>query len=121
MATAAGMERIEGGRWMGNGESDGLNSDMVHKVFEDSKGRLWAGTTQGISLYHGEADREAPQTRLQLSQIPKEASPGGVIRMAFAGLDKWKQTESEHLLYSYRLDGGGGALMPRVRWRVLKD
>ena len=106
LATTVGMNRLERGQFIRNGEADGLPSDMANKIFLDSKGRLWAGTTQGVSRYHGETDREVPQTRLQLSQIPKEASPGGVIRLAFAGLDKWKQTEPEHLLYSYRLDGG---------------
>ena len=106
MATSAGVLRIEGGQLIRNGEADGLPSDMASKIFEDSKGRLWVGTTQGISQYHGETDMEGPQTRLLRPQNPPVATAGGAIRLEFAGLDKWKQTEQEHLLYSHRLDEG---------------
>jgi signal transduction histidine kinase len=36
----------------------------------------------------------------------REISPTGEARIKFGGIDKWSQTLSERLLFSYRIDGG---------------
>ncbi len=106
MATAAGVLRITNGHLIRNGEEDGLPSGMAHKVFEDSKGRIWAGTTQGLSLYGIDRDKDPSHTLLSLSRNSKQASASGFIRIALGGMDRWKQTEGKQLLFSWRMDGG---------------
>jgi hypothetical protein len=75
-------------------------------VFEDRQGRIWAGTSRGLSLHRPEVDRDPPHTLLKLVNNPGEAPSSGNVRILFAGLDKFKQTPAERLLFSYRLDGG---------------
>ncbi len=106
MATASGVLRMNNQTVIRNGEEDGLASGMAHKVFEDSLGRIWAGTTQGLSLYRGESDKDPPRTRLSLSRNSNQASASGFIRIALAGMDRWKQTEERQLLFSWRMDDG---------------
>jgi signal transduction histidine kinase/ActR/RegA family two-component response regulator len=106
MATAAGLLRLSNGKLIRNGEEDGLPSGMAHKVFEDSKGRIWAGTTRGLSLYSGARDRDLPKTLLNFAENLKQASLTGSIHVALSGMDRWKQTEEGQLQYSWRLDGG---------------
>jgi two-component system, sensor histidine kinase ChiS len=36
-------------------ESDGLASNAINTIFEDSKGNLWIGTNRGLSLWDGES------------------------------------------------------------------
>lgn len=106
MATAGGVLRNEDGRWVVNGEEDGLGSGMAHKVFEDRQGRIWAGTTHGLSLYRGERDVDAPRMKLKPQAEMQHASSSGSIRIELGALDRWKQTKQEQLMYSWRLDGG---------------
>jgi signal transduction histidine kinase/CheY-like chemotaxis protein/ligand-binding sensor domain-containing protein len=106
VATAGGILRRVGDSWLTNDEADGLTSDICFKLFEDSRGRLWAATGRGISLYHPEADREAPRAWIDSGRNPREAPPGGRATLRFAGIDKWNFTTPERLLYSFRLDGG---------------
>jgi signal transduction histidine kinase/CheY-like chemotaxis protein len=105
IASASGVHRIRNGEWISNGEEDGLPSDIANCVYQDSRGRLWAGTMRGLSLYHPEADTDPPRS-VVLAGNPREAASEGTIKFQFAGIDKWKHTSSSRLLYSYRLDGG---------------
>jgi signal transduction histidine kinase/CheY-like chemotaxis protein len=47
---------------------------------------------------------DPPLTLLERGVEPREAPSSGDVRFAFIGLDKWKQTTAERLLFSYRLD-----------------
>ena len=33
-------------------EAEGLPDAVIYTVFEDQEGRIWTGTSQGISLYN---------------------------------------------------------------------
>jgi signal transduction histidine kinase/CheY-like chemotaxis protein/ligand-binding sensor domain-containing protein len=105
MASGSGVHRRAGDVWISNGEADGLPADAAFKVFEDSRGRIWAGTARGLSLYHPEADRDAPRVLVAASNLT-EAPPDGDVAMAFSGVDRWKYTVPERLLFSHRIDGG---------------
>ena len=105
VASGTGVHRYRGGNWIPNGFEEGLPSSVAYKVFEDSRGRVWAGTTRGLALYHPEADADPPVVTLAEDQNPKEAPPGGKVRLEFSGVDKWKFTEPGRLLFSWRLDG----------------
>ncbi len=105
-ASGAGIHRLKDGAWITNDASDGLPSDMAYTVFEDSKGRIWAGTTRGLSLFNPRADADPPRTAISQTANQREASPNGDVTLTFSGVDKWKYTEAQRLLFSCRLDGG---------------
>ena len=110
IASGTGIHRLKDGAWLANGEEDGLPTDISHEIFQDSRGRIWAGTSRGLSLYHPEADTDPPKGLIAPASNPHEAPPDGSIKIVFSGIDKWKYTAAERLLYSYRLDRGAWSL-----------
>jgi diguanylate cyclase (GGDEF)-like protein len=106
VASGSGIHRYRNGIWLSNGVEEGLPSSVAYRVFEDSHGRIWAGTTRGIGLYHPDADVDPPVTLISEEQNSHEATVGGQVRMVFSGIDKWKQTLPDRLLFSWRLDEG---------------
>ncbi len=104
VVSGSGVHRLRDGDWFSNGEDEGLPSNVGYTVFEDSKRRIWAGTSRGLSLFNPETDRDYPQTKLALAGNSSEVAPDGNIRIFFFGIDKWKQTALDRLLFSYRLD-----------------
>ncbi len=106
VASDTGIHRLIGDRWVTNAWEDGLPSSVAYKVVEDSSGRIWGGTSDGLAIYHAEADRNPPRAFIDQAVNSREASPSGDFRIVFSGMDKWKQTTSDRLLFSYRLDGG---------------
>jgi signal transduction histidine kinase/CheY-like chemotaxis protein len=106
VASGSGLHRFQNGNWLTNGEDEGLPSTAVSMVFQDSRGRVWAGTSRGLSLYQPEVDREAPAVGFAPTDNVRETGPEGHIRIFFHGADKWKNTPAGKLLFSYRLDSG---------------
>jgi signal transduction histidine kinase/ligand-binding sensor domain-containing protein len=106
VADEGGLHRFFQGAWVENGPEEGLPGGGVREIYEDQRGRLWAGTTRGLSLYHPEADPDPPRTYVQpLKGREKNIPAGGTITLTFSGEDKWKYTPRQRLLYSCRLDG----------------
>jgi signal transduction histidine kinase len=100
------LHRFFQGAWVENGMEDGLPGGGVRELYEDQRGRIWAGTAHGLSLYHPEADPDPPRTYVQaLTGKDKNIPAGGTISLAFDGQDKWKYTPRQRLLFSFRLDG----------------
>jgi signal transduction histidine kinase/CheY-like chemotaxis protein len=106
VASELGIHRLIGDRWITNDVEDGLPSSTAYKVFEDSAGRIWGGTSYGLAVYHPEVDGDPPRAILDLALNAREAPPSGDIRLVFSGVDQWKQTTPDRLLFSYRLDRG---------------
>jgi len=106
VASGTGIHHFQKESWVSNDTADGLPSSTGWRVFEDAAGRIWAGTARGISLYHPEADADSPRTSIPIESNSAEASPDGSVQMFFSGTDKWQQTATQRLLFSYRLDGG---------------
>ena len=102
--SASGVHRFQHGQWITNTTEDGLPVDAVHDLQLDSTGRLWAATDHGISLFHPDADMDAPVTIIRDDQNLRETPPGGEVRLVFSAVDKWKFTAAERLLFSWRLD-----------------
>ncbi len=92
------------GSWVENTTEDGLTDAGIWEVFEDSQNRIWVGTSKGADLYHPEADADAPETYIDPQKNSKYIAPGGSAQFVFSGMDKWKYTKQERLLYSYRID-----------------
>ena len=105
VAAGSGVHRRKGDAWFINGEAEGLPSDTAYVVFEDSRGRLWAGTSRGLSRFDAAADRDAPKASLAGSNT-EETLPDGNVTLAFSGVDRWRRTLPERLLFSYRMDSG---------------
>jgi signal transduction histidine kinase/ligand-binding sensor domain-containing protein len=103
VASNIGLHRLTPDGWIENGVEEGLPSVTVRGVCEDRRGRLWAGTSQGLSLYHPEADRDPPKTEIFMPS-EQRILEGGSLTVAFSALDKWKFTPRGRLLYSHRLD-----------------
>jgi signal transduction histidine kinase/CheY-like chemotaxis protein len=106
VASATGVHRLKDGDWIDHGVEEGLPSNVASLVFQDSRGRIWAGTSQGLAIYHPEADPDPPITFLQRGVEPREVPSSGDVRLGFSGVDRWKQTAADRLLFSYRLDRG---------------
>ncbi len=105
VATESGLSRNFRGAWVENGIEDGLPSAAVRDILEDPRGRIWAATTRGLSLYYPEADPAPPDTEVQVVTGNAQRIPeGGSITLSFSGKDKWNHTSRQRLLYSYRLD-----------------
>ncbi|HUU29048.1 MAG TPA: ATP-binding protein [archaeon] len=102
--SGTGIHRYVNGSWVTNTIEDGLPNTAAFSILEDSRGRLWAGTISGLSLYHLEADTDPPQTIISAAKNLAETPPDGEVRLIFSGLDKWKQIRADRLLFSYRLD-----------------
>jgi signal transduction histidine kinase/CheY-like chemotaxis protein len=105
-ATAFGVLRVRDDALLMNTAEDGLPSNIVTSLFEDSRGTIWAGTTRGLARYRPDPDRDPPRTIIPSDLNVREVAPKGDTKIVFAGIDKWKYTASERLLFSYRLDGG---------------
>jgi len=105
VASAAGIHRLKGDIWIDNDREDGLPSEISSKVFEDSTGRVWGGTSEGLAVYHPESDRDPPHTLLNPNSNTADVPSSGEARIVFSGIDKWKQTAADRFLFSHRLDG----------------
>jgi methyl-accepting chemotaxis protein len=106
VASGTGLHRFHNRQWITHTADEGLPSSMAWEVFEDREGRIWCGTTLGVTVYQPEADRDAPRSFIPAGKNLREAPPGGSIRLTFAGSDRWKLTRDSRLLFSYRLDDG---------------
>ena len=66
VASNGGLHRLtQQGAWVENGIEEGLPGMSVRALFEDPRGRLWAGTSHGLSLY----DPTPTATRLSQRSI----------------------------------------------------
>jgi signal transduction histidine kinase len=106
VATARGLYGYSDGSWIMNGVEEGLPSAALSKILQDRQGRLWAGTTRGISLYHPDADTSPPKTLLPSVSASARPRTEGPVTLVFNAVDKWHYTPAHRLLFSYRLDEG---------------
>ena len=104
VASWSGVYKYDGKSWSSVTFEDGLPSSSVMTVFEDSRGRIWAGTMEGISLYHPDADLDNPQTYISEKDNIQTFAPNSESQFVFSGMDKWKHTEADRLYYSHRID-----------------
>lgn len=120
VASGSGIHRYQNGAWISNTEEDGLPSSIGGTIFEDSHHNIWAGTARGASVYNASADVDPPQAIIRAELNQKEVTSTGQTNMAFSGIDKWKQTATERLLFSYRVDAGAWSAFSTARMAALK-
>ncbi|HYO79810.1 MAG TPA: ATP-binding protein, partial [Bryobacteraceae bacterium] len=118
-ASGLGIDRYQRGVWVPNSSDDQLPASSALAVLEDSKGRVWAGTTAGLSLLDPTADSSAPRTQVSEESNLREGSPDGSFRLVFSGIDRWKYTPTSRLLFSYRVDDGSWSPFSERSYAVL--
>ncbi|MEW6233864.1 MAG: histidine kinase [Candidatus Omnitrophota bacterium] len=104
-ASGTGLHRYNDGSWVDMTYEEGLPNAAAFEIYQDSQDRIWAGTTSGLSLYHPNADPDAPRTIIPSDINAAEIAPNGAI-FAFQGVDKWNYTPPDRMLFSYRIDDG---------------
>ncbi|HZP61223.1 MAG TPA: response regulator [Opitutaceae bacterium] len=120
VASGSGIHRYQNGAWISNTEEDGLRSSVGGTVFEDSQYNLWAGTARGASVYHPGADVDPPLVVISRGSNQREVTARGRASLLFSGIDKWKQTSAERLLFSYRIDGGAWSVFASAQTAVFQ-
>ncbi len=120
VASGSGIHRFQNGAWVSNTAEDGLPSSIGGTVFEDSRHNLWAGTALGVSVFHAGADSDPPQAVINRDSNQKEVTANGRTNLLFSGIDKWKQTADERLLFSYRVDDEPWSAFATVDSAVVK-
>lgn len=107
-ATQNGLFRFYKDSWVKITTEDGLPSNVVHQVIEDKRNRIWAGTEKGVVIHDWEADT-LPPIVLPLEDNPvnsKQIPPNGDAVLSFPGMDAWKFTEADRLLFSHKMNDG---------------
>ncbi len=104
VASSEGLYRFRDGSWLANSIDEGLPANAVYEVVEDAAGQIWAGTARGLSLFHPEVDADPPLAWVSSLGNQREYYSEESITLYLYGRDKWKQTASEKLLFSHRLD-----------------
>jgi len=104
VASNTGLWRFFKDEWTSISVEEGLPGQVVLSVFEDSRGRVWAGTSKGVSLYNPESDPDPPRTRIRSITTDQNDS----TEVVFDLRDKWKVTSVDRLYYSYNVDNSGG-------------
>jgi signal transduction histidine kinase/CheY-like chemotaxis protein len=115
VASASGIHRFQDGNWISNGTMEGLPSQITYEIYQDQTGRTWVGTSKGLAVYQPGVDRNPPLTVIDPNNAT-EVPPGGGLRILFSGVDQWKQTTSERLLFSYRTNGGTWSPFDTSQW-----
>lgn len=104
-AVNSGCQRLFQRTWLEHGTEEGLQGGAVRDLLEDVRGRICAATSSGVALYHPEADTDPPNSVIyELRESDKGLPEGATVNLVFTGLDRWKCTPKDRLLFSYRLD-----------------
>jgi signal transduction histidine kinase len=104
VSSLAGVFRFVHNSWVQLSHEDGLPNSAPLSVLADSQDRVWVGTANTLSVFDKNIDLDPPQTLLNLKDNQDEFISKNPIRFLADGIDKWKYTQSERLLYSYRID-----------------
>ena len=115
LGTQQGLARFDGVHFktFNDGNTPGLNSTTITKLFEDSRGNLWIGTQNGGVV---QVDKQGVLSRIDLGRDAASSQlldicedQNGVIWLALSNLR----------LYSYK-DGAVG-LLAGDSWRIICD
>ncbi|MBN2326134.1 MAG: PAS domain-containing protein [Candidatus Omnitrophica bacterium] len=104
IASGTGLHRYWKGSFVTHTSEDGLPSTITSKVFEDHRGRIWIGASRGVGRLRLESDQDPPDAMITDDSDMKEIAPEGNVQFHFTGMDKWKSTREERLLFSYRVN-----------------
>lgn len=76
-----GVSRFDGKKWTSYTQKDGLPGNVVYSLAMDQKGRIWAGTDNGIGVFEGGKWRTVPHDKAFMNQhfYAIIATPSGEI------------------------------------------
>jgi signal transduction histidine kinase/DNA-binding response OmpR family regulator/ligand-binding sensor domain-containing protein/PAS domain-containing protein len=97
LSTPRGIARFDGQSWTANV----LPGEMTGSLVLDRSGALWINT-KGVTFFY-RPEQQPPETWIEFA-LEEVAQPGNTI-MAWHGLDAWKATPENELLFSYRFSG----------------
>ncbi|MBI1388249.1 MAG: response regulator [bacterium] len=101
-----GIHRYLNGSWITNNYHDGLfDAGAQFIIFPDQDSAL-AGGVMGINRYFEHADDDPPDTVIPSDRNNNEFLYKQTVRFMLQGADRWKYTDSDRLLYSYKIDEG---------------
>ncbi|MEW6236401.1 MAG: ATP-binding protein [Candidatus Omnitrophota bacterium] len=92
--------------WICYSVEDGLPINNAQRLYEDRQGNIWVGTLKGVSKFNPDSDASPPIVWMVQGKNSETITSDGNAQFVFEGIDKWKQTRKERLLYSYRIDDG---------------
>jgi len=101
-----GVHTLHNGVWISHDARDGLPATASYLGFIDSHGRFWAGTEHGLVLHSPHHDPDPPQVRITGAPASAIFESSAAVSLRFLGIDKWKRTSQDRLLYQHSLDGG---------------
>jgi signal transduction histidine kinase len=104
VASNDGLRGMRKGAWLLNSVLEGIANSAVFTIFEDRQRNLWVGTAHGLSLYDASIDPDPPRATVVKIDNEKSNLPRDTVALGFSAQDRWKITEGDRLLYSYRLD-----------------
>ncbi|MEW6236402.1 MAG: ATP-binding protein [Candidatus Omnitrophota bacterium] len=105
VASGPNLHCYKDGIWVTHSSPEGLPEKRFTGLIEDQQEKLWAQTgDEDVYLYNPEADQDPPETKILNKERLTDVPLGENVQIAFTGMDKWKFTLKEHLMYSYRVD-----------------
>ncbi len=106
VGTNDGVYVLRNGVWNSFTVEEGLPSNTIYHLYQDSRGDIWAATEFGISRFNPDADTGPPEAIVREEEYSSEIAAGVEMRIGYTGIDKWKYTDPSRLTFSTRLDGG---------------
>ena len=117
-----GVHRLRKETWLENGMEEGLPVNSVSRVAEMGQGQMAVLTAGGICIYHADADTKPPRASIVTAGgASKTFGEGSVVSYVFSGADQWKQTPSDRLLFSYRMDDREWSTYREQRSKIFTD
>lgn len=103
--TTSGANRFDGKSWTTYNTKGQLLEDDVRYIFQDSTQTIWFGTGHHegkwwATRYH--PDHHHPNT--QWSFLPSNELSSNNILLSWTGSDRWKDTQTNKLVYSWQTD-----------------
>jgi len=102
LATPRGIARFDGNSWTSNV----LPNEITGTLALDRRGGVWINAS-GVSFFY-RPEQQPPETWIDFA-LEEVAQPGNTI-MSWHGLDAWKATSENELLFSYRFAGEAWSL-----------
>ena len=105
VTTTTGVYRFYNNCWIKYTEENGLSNSITHFTFEYPQGQIWISQrSDGLCQFHPENDPDPPIGLISDEKNICQIAPGGDTLIVYSGMDKWKYTKTEELLYRYRID-----------------
>lgn len=97
-----GLSSYKNNRWINYSHMEGIGSEPSVSVGEYPQGTLWL-SSNNYNIYHYVPDPDPPDTNIKQFSTSIPHNSFGII--TFTGYDFWNHTETDDLVYSWRITG----------------